>query len=393
MYTGLADQEALAKTDFLTNPRALVGVVLDGVACGDARVRLLGEIAARYMETYLDADPPKLPLTPHHTQVVAMLIFAQFYEQREACAARGVRAAILQMGTGEGKSIVIAMMAIYTVKHLGKRVHVLENNEGLLERDFASYAPFYASFGLSCAKTIDATSDICYCLKRQNNTYFDAAILRGELDLGDTVLIVDEVDDLVLNEKPSLLYRARDELLTPLYKACYRALIRGEAKPDKAGDGTPLPQPVWYECVRIKRLADGKRRGVDYERDVHRGWAMLEEGPDGTPRFPKVPLTDDWLVFKNFADFQLEPSKETFRSCLCTPHLYNKYACIFGLTGSVGGAAERAYIAKTFQAVPYVVPQFLTTCDHTTKEAATNLGVRIMPNAAAMVEEVTRAAS
>ena len=73
------------------------------------------------METYLDADPPKLPLTPHHTQVVAMLIFAQFYEQREACAARGVRAAILQMGTGEGKSIVIAMMAIYTVKHLGNK--------------------------------------------------------------------------------------------------------------------------------------------------------------------------------------------------------------------------------------------------------------------------------
>ena len=87
MYTGLADQEALAKTDFLTNPRALVGVVLDGVKGGDARVKLLGEIAARYMETYLDADPPKLPLTPHHTQVVAMLIFAQFYEQREACAA------------------------------------------------------------------------------------------------------------------------------------------------------------------------------------------------------------------------------------------------------------------------------------------------------------------
>ena len=101
MYTGLADQEALAKTDFLTNPRALVGVVLDGVKGGDARVKLLGEIAARYMETYLDADPPKLPLTPHHTQIVAMLIFSQFYEQREACAARGVRAAILQMATGE----------------------------------------------------------------------------------------------------------------------------------------------------------------------------------------------------------------------------------------------------------------------------------------------------
>ena len=106
----------------------------------------------------------------------------------------------------------------HQVKHLGKKVHVLENNEGLLERDFATYAPFYASFGLSCAKSIDGTSDICYCLKRENNAYFNAAILRGQLELGDTVLIVDEVDDLVLNEKPSLLYRARDELLTPLYK-------------------------------------------------------------------------------------------------------------------------------------------------------------------------------
>jgi hypothetical protein len=25
------------------------------------------------METYLDADPPKLPLTPHHTQVTLPL--------------------------------------------------------------------------------------------------------------------------------------------------------------------------------------------------------------------------------------------------------------------------------------------------------------------------------
>ena len=46
MYTGLADQEALAKTDFLTNPRALVGVVLDGVKGGDARVKLLGDDAS-----------------------------------------------------------------------------------------------------------------------------------------------------------------------------------------------------------------------------------------------------------------------------------------------------------------------------------------------------------
>ena len=118
---------------------------------------------------------------------------------------------------------------------------------------------------------------------------------------------------------------------------------------------------------------------------------MLEEGPDGTPRLPKVPLSDDWLVYKNYVDFQVEPSKAipnpnpgphpnpnptpnanpgpnqvepskaTFRNSLCTPYMYTKYACIFGLTGSVGGEAERAYIEKTYQAVPYEVPQLLHT--------------------------------
>ena len=56
-------------------------------------------------------------------------------------------------------------------RDVGTKVHVLENNEGLLERDFATYAPFYASFGLRCAKSTDGTSDICYCLKRQKDAY------------------------------------------------------------------------------------------------------------------------------------------------------------------------------------------------------------------------------
>ena len=209
-----------------------------------------------------------------------------------------MRAIILQMMTGEGKSIVIAMMAIYTVKQLGKRVHVLENNEGLLERDFAAYEGFYRSFGLTCAKSIDLTSDICYCLKRQNNAFFNQHILMGDLDLSETVLIVDEVDDLVVNERPSLLYNAVDELLTPHYKACYTSLIKSTAKPQK------VDKAIWDDCNRIKRDADSKIKGVHYARGES-GWLMLEEGPDGTPRLPKVPLTDDWLVFKNYQDFQI----------------------------------------------------------------------------------------
>lgn len=265
------------------------------------------------------------------------------------------------------------------------RVHILENNEGLLERDFANYEAFYKSFGLTCSKSVDATSDICYCLKKQNNAYFNEQILRGELDLGSTVLIVDEVDDLVVNEKPTLLYTSRDESLTPFYKMSYRALIKGEGRPLK------VDSQVWNACKRIKVEADGKAKGVHYDKG-ERGWVMLEEGPDGLPRMPKVPLTDDWLVYKNYADFDLEPSKNTFRNCLCTPFMYTKYASIFGLTGSVGGEAEREYIRKTYRMVPFEVPQFLTTCDHTTKTPAKNLGVTIKPRFEDKIAEVVRVA-
>ena len=37
---------------------------------------------------------------------------------------------------------------------------------------------------------------------------------------------------------------------------------------------------------------------------------MLEEGPNGTPRLPKVPLSDDWLVYKNYVDFQVSRKQE-----------------------------------------------------------------------------------
>ena len=318
MYHGLVDQRKLAETDFLDNPQALIQVVREGAQGADERVQLLAEIAARYMQSYVDQVPPQLPLTPHHTQICAMLIFSQFYEQKERWAREyGMRAAILQMKTGEGKSIVIAMMAVYTVKQLKKKVHVLENNEGLLERDFANYKSFYESFGLTCNKMIDSTSDICYCLKKHNNTFFNQHLLSGDLDLTGTILIVDEVDDLVVNEKPTLLYQAKDDSLTPHYKVCYNALIKGQDRPAK------VDSAIWNDAKRIKREADAKVQGVHFQLG-EQGWIMLEEGPDGSARVPKVPLSDDWLVFKNYEDFSMEPAKNTFRSCLCTPFMYQK---------------------------------------------------------------------
>ena len=212
-------------------------------------MQLIAEMAAKYMEMMIQKN--KFPLTPHHTQVLAMLLFSEFYDNQKAferetsAGGYNICAVIMQMKTGEGKSIVIAMLAVFVVLHYKKRVHVLENNQGLLERDFAEYEAFYRSFThstgaeLTCSSEIDGTSDICYCLKSENNAFFNHHLISGDLNniLSETVLIVDEVDDLVVNEDPSigcahLIARCRR------WRRAYCALVAHHFPPSTVNSGT-----------------------------------------------------------------------------------------------------------------------------------------------------------
>ena len=135
-------------------------------------------------------------------------------------------------------------------------------------------------------------------------------------------------------------------------------------------------------CVSVCRAVQ-----VDYIKGEGE-YLMLEKLTDGTSRVPKVKLTDDWLEYLNFKEFEIDPKKRTFFNTLCTPYMYNQYACIFGLTGSVGGPAERQYIKETYRAVAFEVPQFLHTCRDTVKHEAKNLGVHLMPDKPAQTNKV-----
>lgn len=151
----------------------------------------------------------------------------EVFGQRRKVSKVPLKAFIAQLATGEGKSIVIAMMAIFMVKIYGMRVHVLENNEGLLERDYATNAPFYSKFDIKSGKDIgNEETQICYCLKQAINKHFLKRMVVGKLDedLRRTVLIVDEVDDLIVNEKPTAHYVKEDVLYTPEYMQAYTAL-------------------------------------------------------------------------------------------------------------------------------------------------------------------------
>ena len=251
---GLANQQVLSQNDFVSEGKGRGFLYrhirentdrIDENGHRDEKMRLIGRIAAEFMWHY-----SKVPVTPHHTQTMAMLMFSQFYDLRYETSSLNwhneFNSLILQVKTGEGKSIVIAMLSIFIVLYYKKRVHVLTNNEGLLSRDFKEFKPFCALFtkangfdqDITCSDKLDS-SKICFTLKQGINRLFYTNILLGNADLKGTILLVDEVDDLVVNEEPTSAYTKVDcEKSNAIKPALPAASALSTMGPTVAGDGT-----------------------------------------------------------------------------------------------------------------------------------------------------------
>ena len=132
---GIYDPQKLAEIDFINQPEQLVDLVNQSK---DRRSRkgkndmvLMTQITAMWMEYMVDKGYP--PLTPHHTQAFTVMMAARFFDQqlreKDTSAKQKKNGPTLfktfvgQLATGEGKSIVIAMLAIFMVEFYGMKVH------------------------------------------------------------------------------------------------------------------------------------------------------------------------------------------------------------------------------------------------------------------------------
>ena len=356
-------------------------------------MQLLTRITVKWMELMIDRGFP--PLTPHHTQALVVLMMSSFFElylKKGAAAVKGLnlKAFIAQMSTGEGKSIVIAMMAIFMVELHGMRVHVLENNAGLMERDYRQNKPFYDKFGIASGMDLDDPDvKICYCLKAGLNKRFLKSLVAGTIDdeLAGTVLIVDEVDDLIVNERPNAHYVKKDSEKTPAFRKCYAVLKDG-------GDTQPegVEEEVWDEAQYWVSYCDDSIRVNEHYRLIEEDGKTSVVQLDTDGNVPKVKLTSPWLQYMSYKLCGIDPETQSRHSCVCTPYMFNKYQAIFGLTGSVGGKAELNYLRKTYQAVKFDVPRFLDTCIGDARKEVTNHGVEIVDGEKAQAARVVEIA-
>ena len=129
---------------------------------------------------------------------------------------------LLEMGTGEGKSCVVAMFAVWLALRK-KFVDIVTSSPILAARDAKEWIGFYNIFGLQVANNVNKKDDKernqCY---RANIVYgtvtnFASDILRQEFHMKDIrpsrrfdAIIIDEVDSLLLDQGVQLTYLSHE---------------------------------------------------------------------------------------------------------------------------------------------------------------------------------------
>ena len=139
-------------------------------------------------------------------------------------------------------------------------------------------------------------------------------------------------------------------------------------------------------------MPNARQEGVHYRVIVKEDGkkAVLQLNQDG--QVPKVPLTSPWLKALQYKLCGDEPTSDSHFACVCTPYVFNMYAGIFGLTGSVGGKAELGYLTKTYSAVKFDAPRFLDTCVGDARKVVQNHGVELLDGPEALVKRVVELA-
>lgn len=153
----------------------------------------------RYLRQACWVSDVELDLVPHDNQVLA--------------AAAMLRGLSVELGTGEGKTLVGAIVAVGAVRS-GKRVHILTANDYLAERDAAWMRPYFSWFDVSVdhvdsSMTISErkaaySADVVYV--SVSEAAFDALrdrFARESLDCTQACrefVIIDELDAVLLDE-------------------------------------------------------------------------------------------------------------------------------------------------------------------------------------------------
>lgn len=297
-----------------------------------------------------------VPMLPHHTQMITLLMLAI-----QVCNGPGQvalpRTILSKVGTGEGKSWIIGMLAAFVARK-GWRAHVVIDNETLLARDYATMSALFQKMNINAGKgVLDQGHQVVYCSAIDIEMHFMEKMKAGTKDMRfKAVMIVDEVDSLIVDEG------AYQSYVDDLYEGSEVVewwWQEGRHSMD-AFDMEPWKMKIVRMCEDAWQERTFKTEGRHYIVDELSGmiWA-LDERTASIKRSAWY-LWLELLRKEKFGNYRIRYM--TRQNVICKKSCFASYSFIFGLTGSLGTDAEQAYTKKHFNASCFMVPPFLDTC-------------------------------
>jgi len=338
------------------------------------------------------------PYGPRLTQLASALLFWE--GEREG------RGRLAQVGTGEGKSLIIAMWAIVQCllnKEMNKRVDIITSSSVLAKRDAEESRKFYEFMGLSVENNCDEEAvksletrkkryecDILYgdiaSFQRDsllNSPFFNQDILGSRTTC---CLIVDEVDSMLLDKGDVMLYLSQNIPELNMLKQLYAEIwIAVHGKTELEGTETDINNVVRYIRLRIQnheiKIPNYLKEFVEKRllilvRSAYMAKNMDEDDSyvyDATNKSGRVVVMDkdtgveqdstqwsnglhQFLQLKNLDKFRPESLRAVFKSNFST--FSDGPGKVFGLSGTLGSHVEREFLERQYKVDFFNIPRF-----------------------------------
>eukprot|EP00927_Polykrikos_kofoidii_P002901 TRINITY_DN11158_c0_g1_i1.p1 TRINITY_DN11158_c0_g1~~TRINITY_DN11158_c0_g1_i1.p1 ORF type:complete len:1645 (-),score=343.21 TRINITY_DN11158_c0_g1_i1:112-4962(-) len=312
-------------------------------------------------------------MLPHHTQMITLIMLGI-----RACGT-GIpelpKTMLARVGTGEGKSWIIGMLAAFIARRgrrmqTGLRAHVVIDNNTLKSRDYDTVSRFFDKLDIKSSMREEHIRNpdyqVVYCTGVEIWNQCRGCQETGDIfedSIKNAVLIVDEVDGLIIDGEANIQYMYPDDNMSAYADWWLRQLENGinpEAAPFDDDDISKEElNAVLEKVLDAYDKARDAQRGRDFE---WRGGEMYMI--DRTTGLLAVGWWDLWYEIRHWIDTQWAGSitYKSIKSILCKKYCFTSYPTIFGLTGSLGQHAEKQYVAAHYDAITFNVPCFLETC-------------------------------
>jgi len=333
------------------------------------------EICARWMQ--FTRSTQGFCKAPRKGYILTLLTVASWVQNMGTLPGKVHSKAIVALtALNEDRALITALIAIYLAKGLGKHVHILYSTSQSLFRDCTRLTPFFAMLDVTTAMNdFSSAADVTYCLQRDLSQFYRDSIFFGQQPFANTVLLIDDMDDLDIDRAPNSIYGKRDEELTAPLKSYFDVLLEhGDAATPPPGAESGPGLIAWNKSkqayAQYRTMSENQPNG--FQKAGARYELLDASGKLAAHRYsPGLEM----VRYKLAGELPSINSKFFYQSL---PHILGQYEGIVGLGSKALGddlPTNRRFLEKMYGCWSFNVPPELAKNAFPTKENAGTISI------------------